>query len=251
MTNVRSRIRVCSPSCCLSCCCRPRRLAQGFDPAKVDWEALSKIPMKDLFIKQFNDQCGACHGEDLRGTPLGKPLVGVDLLHGDTVKEIAKSIAGGYPDKGMPAWSADAERKPDLEPGALRRRAAPGHHDPRQARGHRRWPFPPAGSRASATTFRIETVAEGLDPMPFSIAPLRDGRILLSERMRGLSIISRDGRKSAPIRGTPPVYDDSSVFLGQVMGLGWMLDVAPHPQYRARTAGSTFTTPTAAPTAMR
>jgi glucose/arabinose dehydrogenase len=79
--------------------------------------------------------------------------------------------------------------------------------------------------------FRIETIAEGLDPMPFSIAPLPDGRILLSERMRGLSIISVDGDKSAPISGTPPVYDDSNLFLGQVMGLGWMLDVAIHPQF--------------------
>jgi hypothetical protein len=48
--------------------------------------------------------------------------------------------------------------------------------------------------------------------------------------MRGLSIISRDGKQSAPIEGTPPVYDDSNIFLGQVMGLGWMLDVAIHPQ---------------------
>ena len=31
-------------------------VAQGFDPSKVDWEALSKIPMRDGFIKQFNEQ---------------------------------------------------------------------------------------------------------------------------------------------------------------------------------------------------
>jgi glucose/arabinose dehydrogenase len=67
--------------------------------------------------------------------------------------------------------------------------------------------------------------------MPFAIAPLPDGRILLSERMRGLSIISREGEKSAPIKGTPPVYDDSGIFLGQVQGIGWMLDVGIHPQF--------------------
>ena len=58
-------------------------VAQGFDPAKVDWEALSKIPMRDGFIKQFNEQCAVCHGEDLRGAPLGTPLVGIDLREGD------------------------------------------------------------------------------------------------------------------------------------------------------------------------
>jgi hypothetical protein len=48
----------------------------------------------------------------------------------------------------------------------------------------------PEGTIASERhSFRIETIADGLDPMPFSIAPLPDGRILLSERMRGLSII--------------------------------------------------------------
>ena len=56
-------------------------IAQGFDPAKVDWEKLSKIPMSDGFIKQFNTQCSSCHGEDLMGTGLGTPLVGVCFGH--------------------------------------------------------------------------------------------------------------------------------------------------------------------------
>ena len=80
-------------------------VAQGFDASKVDWEKLSKIPMRDGFIKQFNENCGACHGDDLQGAPLGGPLVGVELRQGDSVAEIATSIASGFPDKGMPAWS--------------------------------------------------------------------------------------------------------------------------------------------------
>ena len=67
--------------------------------------------------------------------------------------------------------------------------------------------------------------------MPFSIEPLPDGTILLSERMRGLRIISPDGSKSSYINGTPKVYDDSGIFLGQVQGLGWMLDVKKDPDY--------------------
>ena len=50
-----------------------RLVAQGFDPSKVDWEALSKIPMRDGFIAQFNEQCAVCHGEDLHGATLGTP----------------------------------------------------------------------------------------------------------------------------------------------------------------------------------
>ena len=55
--------------------------AQGFDPAKVDWEKLSKIPMRDSFIKQFNRDCAVCHGENLQGAAQGVPLVGVKLVN--------------------------------------------------------------------------------------------------------------------------------------------------------------------------
>ena len=206
-------------------------LCQGFDPGKVDWEKLSKIPMQDGFIRQFNDKCAACHGEDLRGTTLGRPLVGVELKHGASVRDIATGIASGYPDTGMPAWSASLNESQiwNLALYVAEQRQGTTILDKRAG-------IPIVIPTVAVTTerqaFRVETVAEGLDPMPFSIALLPDGRILLSERMRGLSIIGRDGRQSAPIRGTPPTYADSTTFLGQVQGLGWMLDVALHPDYR-------------------
>lgn len=208
----------------------PPASAQGFDPGKVDWEALSKIPMRDVFIKQFNDQCAACHGENLRGAPLGTPLVGVDLRYGDSVREIARSIASGFPDKGMPAWS---ETQSENQIWNLALYVAEQRQGTTILDKNADIPLIiPAGVvQSERHAFRVETVASGLDPMPFSIAPLPDGRILLSERMRGLRIIAADGSKSDYIGGTPPVYDDSGVFLGQVQGLGWLLDVAIHPQY--------------------
>ena len=62
MTREQSRCTLLSLTLC-ACLAVPgsNSIAQGFDPGKVDWEKLSKIPMKDSFIKQFNDQCGACH----------------------------------------------------------------------------------------------------------------------------------------------------------------------------------------------
>ncbi len=205
-------------------------LAQGFDPAKVDWEALSKIRRRDGFIKQCEEQCAVCHGENLRGAALGTPLVGVELRHGDSVKEIAASIAGGFPETGMPAWSETLNESQiwNLALYVAEQRQGTTILD-------KRADIPleiPSGIVTSERhAFRIETIVDGLAAMPFSIAPLPDGRILLSERMHGLSIISREGKQSAPISGTPPVYGDSNIFLGQVMGLGWMLDVAIHPNY--------------------
>lgn len=204
--------------------------AQGFDPAKVDWEKLSKIPMRDGFIKQFNDKCAVCHGEDLQGAPLGTPLVGMDLRHGDTVEEIALSIANGFPETGMPPWS---ETLKDSQIWNLALYVA----EQRQGTTilDKRDNIPLNIAEGAIDTerhaFRIKMIADGLDPMPFSIEPLPDGRILLSERMRGLRIVSPDGNKTDYIEGAPPVYDDSGIFLGQVQGIGWMLDVAIHPEF--------------------
>ncbi len=208
----------------------PGAVAQEFDPATINWEALSKIPMKDFFIKKFNKDCAVCHGEDLRGAPLGTPLVGMDLRHGDSVEQIANSIATGFPDKGMPAWeeTLDADQIWNLALYVAEQRQGTTILDKRDDIPLE---IPAQSITSEQYSFRIEKIAAGLDPMPFSIAPLPDGSILLSERMRGLRIISPTGEPSAYIIGTPPVYDDAGSFLGQVQGLGWMLDVAIHPDY--------------------
>ncbi|MDG1462062.1 MAG: PQQ-dependent sugar dehydrogenase, partial [Gammaproteobacteria bacterium] len=203
--------------------------AQDFDPSKVDWEKLSKIPMKDSFIKKFNKNCAACHGENLEGSPLGTPLVGVDLRHGDTVEEIAASIATGYPESGMPAWSATMKES-DVWNMALyvaEQRQGTTILD----KNNKIEIVLPAGKvKTERAKFRIETVAGGIDKMPFAMAALPDGRILVTERMYGLFIIDTDGNKTQ-ITGTPPAYNDSGEFLGQVQGIGWMMDVAIHPDY--------------------
>ena len=70
-----------------------------------------------------------------------------------------------------------------------------------------------------------------LDPLPYSIAPLPDGRILLTEKMRGLTIISAKGEQSDLVPGAPEGYDDAPQRGILRMGNGWILDVAPHPDF--------------------
>jgi aldose sugar dehydrogenase len=209
----------------------PPAAAQGFDPAKVDWEKLSKIPMQDFFIKKFNDSCASCHGEDLRGTTLGTPLVGNTLRHGASVQEIAASIATGFPDAGMPKWSETLDETQiwNLALYVAEQRQGTTILDKRDKIAFR---LPAGVIETEKASFRVETVATGIAAMPFAMAPLPDGRILVTERLKGLRVLSRDGRLSAPVTGTPPVYADIGMFLGQVNGLGWMLDVALHPNYR-------------------
>jgi glucose/arabinose dehydrogenase len=93
--------------------------------------------------------------------------------------------------------------------------------------------IPEGNIRSEAQTFRIETVATGIDRLPYSIAPLPDGRILVTEKTRGLRIVSPDGRLSELVRGTPQVFDDGFDVPGirLVYGMGYLMDVALHPDY--------------------
>jgi glucose/arabinose dehydrogenase len=88
---------------------------------------------------------------------------------------------------------------------------------------------------SEAEAFRVEEFAEGLHPLSYSIAPLPDGRILVTEKTQGLRIVSVDGEISELIRGTPEVFDDGTEVPGiqLVFGTGYLLDVAPDPDYAA------------------
>lgn len=78
--------------------------------------------------------------------------------------------------------------------------------------------------RSQAATFRVETLAEGLQN-PWGLVKLPDGRFLVTERPGRLRVIE-DGRLVAePVVGTPQVW---------AHGQGGLLDIQLHPDY-ART----------------
>ncbi|MDG2523397.1 PQQ-dependent sugar dehydrogenase [Caulobacter segnis] len=57
----------------------------------------------------------------------------------------------------------------------------------------------------SDVTLKVEVIADGLTN-PWGLAFMPDGRMLVTEKPGRLIIVSRDGRKSAPITGLPPVH---------------------------------------------
>ena len=63
---------------------------------------------------------------------------------------------------------------------------------------------------------KVETVAAGLDH-PWGLAFLPDGRMLVTERVGRLRIVTKDGQISEPIKGVPEVF---------AQGQGGLLDVA-------------------------
>jgi glucose/arabinose dehydrogenase len=186
--------------------------------------------LRDPIGPVYAENCAVCHGESLEGAPLGTPLVGGELRHGDSADAIAKSIAEGFATTGMPAWSQtlDENQIRGLAILISEKRAALGRSD---FKTDLPLVIPAGVIESERHAFRLESVASGLDPLPFSIAPLPDGRFLLTEKMRGLSIVSPDGTQSALIEGTPPAHDDGIELLSLVYGTGWLLDVALHPDY--------------------
>jgi glucose/arabinose dehydrogenase len=194
--------------------------------------AATASAQQDPFVALYNENCSVCHGENLEGAAQGTPLAGVDLRHGASIADISKSIADGVPETQMLAWSQtlDAGQIQKLAIYISEKRANLAYTDFKIAAP---LVIPEGVIESEVHDFRIETVASGLDRLPFSIAPLPDGRILLTEKTRGLSIISADGEQSELIRGTPRAYDDGFQVPGilLVYGMGYLMDVAPHPDY--------------------
>lgn len=184
----------------------------------------------DIYVPLYAEHCGGCHGHDLGGSDRGVALTGRPLAGGDTVSELMRSIE---------RHGAPGSRLPGID----------GYLDPLEIKGlaiyvaERRLgqrftefnfyadlDLPDTPLHSELHDFHIEPLIEGLDPLTFSIAPLPDGSWLVTEKERGLSLVSPDGTQSAPIEGTPRTGASFSVF-GVHYGIGWLLDVAPHPDY--------------------
>jgi glucose/arabinose dehydrogenase len=184
----------------------------------------------DPFLPLYAQNCAVCHGPAFEGAAQGPALVGRPLAHGESVVQIAASIAGGFAERGMPAWSET------LNDGQIRSLAIliaeqREHRTMTDFQTAKPLHIPSGPIQSELVRFQLETVATGIDPKPFSIAPLPDGSILVTEKTKGLSIVSPRGVRSAPIRGTPETTSVGVNLNGIDYGLGWLLDVAPHPDY--------------------
>ena len=200
--------------------------AIGLTPATAG----AQQPPADPFATVYKESCSACHGENMEGATQGPALTGA-LRRGDSVERITNNIASGFAEAGMPAFGGtlDAVKIQRLAIFIAEKRANLAYTDFKVAAP----PVIPDGSiKTKEHSFRVETVATGIDRLPYSIAPLPDGRILVTEKTRGLRVIAKDGT-SALVKGTPQAFDDGFEVPGikLVYGMGYVMDVAPHPDY--------------------
>ena len=181
-------------------------------------------------IELYQENCAVCHGENLQGAAQGVPLLG-ELRHGDDMAAISASIRNGYTDTGMPTWR-DTLSEAEIRNISLFILESRVNIDYVTFNYDTLLEIPDGVIESELHNYRLETVISDLDQQPFSIAPLSDGSILLTEKMLGLSVISPEGIQSPLITGTPEVFDETyKPVFEQEWGLGWMFDVVPHPNY--------------------
>lgn len=90
-------------------------------------------------------------------------------------------------------------------------------------------------AHAATTKIRVETIARGLN-VPWALAFLPDGRMLVTERPGNIRIVTMDGRISPPLSGVPEVY---------ARGQGGLLDIALSPDFATnRQVFMSFAQPT-------
>ena len=178
----------------------------------------------------YKAQCGVCHGANQEGSSLGPALVGRPLEHGEGVDDLISTLERGVPDKGMPGWKGilpDHEIR-GLVIYLLEKREGDRGDDGQGVGDPPTIPTGPIETKHHA--FLIEPVYTGLVE-PYSIAPLPDGRFLVTEKMRGVSLIEADGSAATLITGTPRFWDDSVLRGTAYTGSGWAHEVALHPNY--------------------
>jgi glucose/arabinose dehydrogenase len=167
--------------------------------------------------KLYAETCAGCHGADMSGGSASS-LLKSDWHYGGDDASLTRSIRDGHPDAGMPAMR-QALNDPEIRGLVIYIRERGAAFE----RAHTEYNAPSPGTivNSEKESFKLEPVMEtGLD-VPWAIAFLPDGRMLVTERPGRLRIIEGGRLLPDPVRGIPAVYG----------GEGGLLDVALHPDY--------------------
>ena len=167
--------------------------------------------------KIYSEICANCHGIAFEGGS-GPSLTTGKWKYGGDDASLTKSIREGFPQAGMPAWSAalsDAEIHGLIV--YIREQTAS------YERNHTVFAKPADSTTAQSELYpyRLETVAKNLAE-PWSIAFLPDGRTLVTEKKGTLRIIENGKLLEQTVKGIPAVDTN---------GQAGLFDVVPHPDY--------------------
>lgn len=177
----------------------------------------AQIERTGVIIKRYAELCAGCHGANLEGATASSLLDDVWHNGGDD-ESLAGSIRAGFPERGMPAWSATLPEK-EIRAFVIYIRERRAKH----WRENTSFP-PPARSivfHSRRHSFRLETWVDGFEE-PWGIAFLPGDRAVVTDKRGELRLIEAGRLVPAPIAGLP------AMALGGDFGL---LDVCAHPDF--------------------
>lgn len=164
----------------------------------------------------YAQNCASCHGAKMEGAQ-APSMLDDEWVHGGDDESLARSIRTGFPDKGMPPWSALLSEK-DIRSMVIFIREQRA-----RAEKEKTTFVKPAESitvKSQLHEYQLNTWVDGLND-PWSLAFLPDNRAVVTEK-RGMLYTIENGKLSAPVKGVPEVDNR------QQAGL---YDVVPHPDY--------------------
>ncbi|MBL8047892.1 MAG: PQQ-dependent sugar dehydrogenase [Chthonomonas sp.] len=194
--------------------CAPKEEASAKEPAK-------KIQVQGRSVTAIYDtNCGNCHGRRAEGGGGGTPsLLTLDKYHQKWDKPFFDAIKNGVKDMGMEPFGESMDDATvwamvvhirELQRDALREETKP------KATG--------GMYESGGIKYRIEEVVDTKQGLrtPWSLDWLPDGRMLVSNRPGGISVLT-GGKATGTINGLPPTVE---------MGQGGQMEVAVHPDYK-------------------
>ncbi|MEM9623337.1 MAG: PQQ-dependent sugar dehydrogenase [Pseudomonadota bacterium] len=170
--------------------------------------------------------CAQCHGTQLEGSALGPSLAAPKLSQGQSTAELIASVQQ-HQSPAAAAW--ETAYSPTMSKALALYVSEQRQGIPTISASHH-YQIPTGLVRTQHHNFTVELVAD-LQQGPYAMAPLPDGRVLISEKVRGLSIVELDGRQGPLLEGTPRVWSEIVQVRGSFVGLGMMLDVQLHPDF--------------------
>lgn len=198
-------------------------LGLGLTAAFSGYWYLSTQDQREPSMQAYQKHCAECHGTSLEGTSSGANLM-TQLNGGDDAARLIESMETHHPDLIESAGFSEPMVKAIALYISEQRQQIPTTFD-----SHKHF-IPDDVVTSTYHNFKVELVAE-VGKGPYSVEPLPDGRILLVEKVRGLSIVDKDGQQGPLVEGTPKVWSEIVSWRGSVAVLGSMLDVELHPNY--------------------
>lgn len=180
--------------------------------------AQTKLPERTIPLL-YSNYCAACHGLDMRGGEF-KGFIPEEWRSGSDDESLAKAMRDGSTNKLMPAMSASlSEAEIRAMVVFIRERVQQSKNETNTFAK----PVDGAVVSSSEHKFRFKTVVgEGLT-MPWSMAFLPDGRMLVTELPGRLRVVEEGRLSPETIVGTPRV---------RAKGQGGLIEVALHPEFK-------------------